>query len=155
MTQAEIKHYTNTLYYDLELTAIYCRMLGSQLIEKIYPNMNDYELRALDAIYCHPKICQRDLAKLILKDRANTGRIVDTLERKGFIKRYNDTKNKRLVKRLEITEEGTQDLYVVSEKLEPTYKMISQVISQEEIDDIRQKLKKLRESLSQAVEMQI
>ena len=130
-------------------------MLGSQLIEKIYPNMNDYELRALDAIYCHPKICQRDLAKLILKDRANTGRIVDSLERKGFIKRYNDTKNKRLVKRLEITEEGTQVLYVVSEKLEPTYKMISQVISQEEIDDIRQKLKKLRESLSQAVEMQI
>ena len=117
--------------------------------------MNDYELRALDAIYCHPKICQRDLAKLILKDRANTGRIVDSLERKGFIKRYNDTKNKRLVKRLEITEEGTQVLYVVSEKLEPTYKMISQVISQEEIDDIRQKLKKLRESLSQAVEMQI
>ena len=130
-------------------------MLGSQLIEKIYPNMNDYELRALDAIYCHPKICQRDLAKLILKDRANTGRIVDSLERKGFIKRYNDTKNKRLVKRLEITEEGTQVLYVVSEKLEQTYKMISQVISQEEIDDIRQKLKKLRESLSQAVEMQI
>ena len=117
MTQAEIKHYTNTLYYDLELTAIYCRMLGSQLIEKIYPNMNDYELRALDAIYCHPKICQRDLAKLILKDRANTGRIVDSLERKGFIKRYNDTKNKRLVKKLEITEEGTQVLYVVSEKL--------------------------------------
>ena len=99
MTQAEIKHYTNTLYYDLELTAIYCRMLGSQLIEKIYPNMNDYELRALDAIYCHPKICQRDLAKLILKDRANTGRIVDSLEKKGFIKRYNDTKNKRLVKK--------------------------------------------------------
>lgn len=130
-------------------------MLGSQLIEKIYPNMNDYELRALDAIYCHPKICQRDLAKLILKDRANTGRIVDSLEKKGFIKRYNDTKNKRLVKKLEITEEGTQVLYIVSEKLEPTYKMISQVISQEEIDDIRQKLKKLRESLSQAVEMQI
>lgn len=40
------------------------------------------EFYALDAIMLNEGICQRELAKLILKDRPNTGRILDSLEKK-------------------------------------------------------------------------
>lgn len=54
----------------------------------MYPGISGECFAALDTISCNKGICQRDLAKLILKDRANTGRILNSLEEKGFIKRY-------------------------------------------------------------------
>ena len=46
------------------------------------------------------------MAKLILKDRANTGKLLDTLEAKGLVKRELTVKNNRPVKIVSITENG-------------------------------------------------
>ena len=95
-----VKHFTDSIYYELEKTARVLRLLGVQMFEKIDAGLGGDEHAALDTISCNPNICQRDLAKLILKDRANTGRILDSLEQKGFITRFIDTKNNRLVKKI-------------------------------------------------------
>ena len=54
---------------------------------------------------------------MILKDRANTGRILDNLERQGLITRFIDTKNNRLVKKMGITEKGLNELNAINNKI--------------------------------------
>lgn len=67
-----VEHYTDSIYYELEKTARYCRFLGVQVFDKLGVDINPSEYATLDTISCNPGLCQRDLAKLILKDRANT-----------------------------------------------------------------------------------
>ena len=151
----EVKHYTEGIYYEIELTARYCRFLGVQLFNKLEIELSPIEFSALDTISCHSGICQRDLAKLILKDRANTGRILDSLEKSGLIVRYGDTKNNRLVKMIKITPQGIETLKQITDKFKPAIEKVIDSISRDEIDELRSSLKRLREALSCIVETQI
>ena len=114
----KLKHYTDTLNYELEKTARVMRILGIQLMEKLKIDLMLDEYVALDIVSCHQGICQRDLAKLIIKDRANTGRILNSLEEKGLITRFVDTKNNRLVRKMAITEKGYKILISINKKVE-------------------------------------
>ena len=111
---------------------------------------------------CTYGICQRDLAKIILKDRANTGKILNTLEEKGYITRFVDLKNNRLVRKMGVTEKGKEVYDEVTEKLKSAVNKIMQdekhkkhIISDEEIEYVREILKKFRENLKQLVDIQI
>ena len=68
----DCEHYTDSIYYQLEQTAKYCRYLGMQMFQKLQLPVTLDEFAALDTILINEGICQRDLAKLILKDRPNT-----------------------------------------------------------------------------------
>ncbi len=155
MPDIEIKHYIDSLHYDLELTAKYTKTLGIQILEKFNPDIPIDCFVALDTIFCNPGICQRDLAKLILKDRANTGRALEILEKAGYIERYNDTKNNRLVRKMEITEDGKQFLQKSTEYFRPIKDQIDTIISAEEEKLVRDILKKLREGIENLIEKQI
>lgn len=86
------EHFIDSIYYQLEQTAKYCRYLGMQLFQKLDLPINLDEFVVLDTLLGHEGICQRDLAKLILKDRPSTGRLLNSLEEKGYIERFVDTK---------------------------------------------------------------
>ena len=72
-------HYTDSIYYELEQTARLMKILTLQLFDKLKLNITPDEYFALDTVSVNAGICQRDLAKLLLKDRANTGRILESL----------------------------------------------------------------------------
>ena len=72
----------------------------------------------MDTLSVNDDLCQRDLAKIILKDRANTGKLLDSLEVKGFIERELAVKNNRPVKIIKITEAGKKMYNETYEKLE-------------------------------------
>ena len=111
-------HYTDSIYYELEQTSRLMKKITSQLFTKLEIDITMDEYAALDTISINAGICQRDLAKFILKDRANTGRILDSLEQKGFITRFIDTKNNRLVKKMGLTENGVRKIQQVNKKIE-------------------------------------
>lgn len=113
------------------------------------------EFYALDAIMLNEGICQRELAKLILKDRPNTGRILDSLEKKGYIERFVDTKNNRLVKRMNLTPAGRAVTEETSKRLREYIDNIPKVFSDEDKDKLKQLMIKFRQSLEQEVEMKI
>jgi len=148
-------HYIDSIYYDLELTANVIKTLGTQLFEKMGIGLSPLEHAALDTISCNSGICQRDLAKLIFKDRANTGRILDSLEVKGLITRIIDTKNNRLVRKLGLTDKGKKKLKEVHDKLEKVFKDISVAISDEDIAQIQSSLRLLRKSVLETVNVNI
>ena len=155
MNEKLIKHYTDSVYYDLEQTAKYCRAFGVQVLGKYYTDFSFEELTLLDTIECNPGVCQRDLAKLILRDRANTGRALETLEKKGLIKRFNDTKNNRLVRKVELTDKGKAELAKASQKLEPAYGEFTSILKEEDVITLKKLLKNIRENIQQVVNLQI
>ena len=148
-------HYTDTIHYELEQTAKLMRMLTHQLFEKLGIDMSFEECTALDVISTNKGICQRDLAKKIIKDRANTGRIILSLERKGLIKRFMDLKNNRIVKKIEINSKGKIILENIQKKIKSHLESVTLTIPSEELDKIRNILKVFRLNLEKVVEMNI
>ena len=139
----------------MELTSKYCKALLRKLFNQVCSEITPEEFAVLDTVSCHKGFCQRDLAKLILRDRANTGRVLDSLEKKGFIKRSNDTKNNRLVRIVNITPSGEVILKELTLRFQPIHEKMCKIFSEEDLLILRASLKKVREAISQIVDMQI
>lgn len=155
MTDNGIGHYTDSIHYELEQTSRLMNMLTNQLFKKLELSITFDEYIALDTVSINAGICQRDLAKLILKDRANTGRILNELEQKGFITRFIDTKNNRLVKKMGITETGLQELNSINNKIKTYLSGVTKRIPPEDVDKVRDILKAFRLELDKIVETNI
>ena len=149
------EHYIESIHYQLEQTARYCRYLGSQIFQKLDMSVSMDEFVTMDTISLNDGICQRELAKLILKDRANTGRILNSLEEKGYIERFVDTKNNRLVRKMRLTPEGREITTKVSKVLREYIEKLPKVLSENDKFELMESLKRFRESLEQEVEMKI
>lgn len=149
------EHYIESIYYQLEQTARYCRYLGSQIFQKLDMPVSMDEFVTMDTISLNDGMCQRELAKLILKDRANTGRILNSLEEKGYIERFVDTKNNRLVRKMRLTSEGREITTKVSKVLREYIEKLPKVLSENDKFEIMESLKRFREGLEQEVEMKI
>ena len=150
-----IKHYTESIYHEMELTAKVMRMMAVQFFDKLNNGLIPDEYVALDVIACNENICQRDLAKLILKDRANTGRIVESLEKKGYINRSVDTKNNRLVRKLNLTEIGHKMIDEITKKIQIQLEETNNLISREEIEKLKEGIRAFRASLEKLTEVKI
>lgn len=98
---------TDTLLFYLEHAARLSRISAMHYFEEnpdISISYNDFSI--IDSIYLNPEIHQRDLSKLLGKDTANLSRDLDRLEKQGFIVRSVDTKGKRIVKKIVLSEQG-------------------------------------------------
>ena len=150
------ERFTDSFYYDLEQTTKFLKAFSIAFFKKLDVNLGPDEYITIETILCNSGICQRDLAKLILKDRANTGKILNTLEEKGYITRFVDMKNNRLVRKMGVTEEGKKVYDITTSKLKEAMNNISDnPVSEEEINTVRNVLKRFRECLSKLVDMQI
>ena len=92
---------------------------------------------------------------MILKDRANTGRILDSLEEKGLITRSVDTKNNRLVKTMKINQLGLEKLKSITKKIKSYLESATPAVSHEEVQKVQEVLKNFRLDLEKIVEIKI
>ena len=92
---------------------------------------------------------------MILKDRPNTGRILNSLEEKGYVERFVDTKNNRLVRKMTLTESGKKVTKEVTEIVKNHIDNLPKVFSDEDKAILMSSLKKFRESLEKEVAMKI
>ena len=151
----EQEHYTDTLFYQIELTAKYCKLLGQQVFEKYNTGITVEEFAVLDTVMCNGELCQRDVAKLILKDRPSTGRLLNSLEEKGLIKRFADTKNNRLVRKTKLTAKGQKNLEQITAILKEYFAKMPKVISSDRIQELKQRIREFRDIIEKEVEMKI
>ena len=149
------EHVTDTIFYQIELTAKYCKLLGQQVFERFNLGISLEEYYVLDVLVVNNSLCQRDIAKLILKDRANTGKLLDVLAKKGLITRELTVKNNRPVKLVKITDEGIKKVNEVSEKARPNYNLVKEKINNRNLAKVGDLLKELREVLKETIEIQI
>ena len=149
------EHFRNTIFYQIELTARYCKMLGAQVFEQYNLGLTVEEYAVLDTLTFNKELCQRDLAKLILKDRANTGKLLDGLEAKGYINRRLAMKNNRPVKLIEITDAGNKKVEDAAKKIRPHYVAVKEKIDNTDIARVGELLAELRQVLDESLEIQI
>lgn len=152
---SKCKHYTESIIYQLEQTARYCKFLGLQVFKKLGFGISVDEFTALDVIMQNDGICQRELAKLLLKDRANTGKILNALENSGYIKRSIDTKNNRLIKKVKLTELGRNTTEKISQTLTDYFGDYTRIFPEQERETLIDLVKTFRNSLEKEVEMKI
>ena len=152
---SDTRHFTDTIFYQIELTARYSKMLGTQLFGKLGVGLTPEEFAALDTISAQEELCQRDLAKLILKDRANTGKLLDSLEQKGLITRDLAVKNNRPVKIVKITDDGQNIYNETYAKLTPHHKFVEEKIANTDLARVGELLKELREVLEDTIDIDI
>ncbi len=158
MTELEemnFEHYTQSIFYDLEFTTKYIKRMGYNFCNELDMGIGPEEVLALDIIYLNPGICQRDLAKKLLKDRAGTGRVLLQLEAKGFVERFVDTKGNRLVRKMKLTESGKDMLKLATNKIEPYVNKLKDAFSEEDKNQLKSLLDKFRRILAENVTTQI
>ena len=149
------KHFTDTIFYQIELTARYTKLLGTQLFGRLGVGLTPEEFAALDTISANEDLCQRDLAKLILKDRANTGKLLDSLEQKALITRELSIKNNRPVKIVKITQEGQKVYSETYARLAPHHKIVEEKIANTDLERVGELLRDLREVLEDTIDIGI
>ena len=152
---SDTKQFTDTIFYQIELTARYTKMLGIQLFGKLGVGLTIEEFAALDTISANNELCQRDLAKLILKDRANTGKLLDALEGKGLIERVLTMKKNRPVKIVSITDAGIETYKEIYNRLEPHHKIVEEKIANTDLSKVGELLRDLREVLEDTIDIDI
>lgn len=148
-------HYTKSPFYQIGSTAKYLKRMIRNYFDKIKMDITPEEFLALDIIFLRSGICQRDLAKELLRDRACTGRILLSLESKGLVERFISTKGNHLVRNMKLTEAGTKTLITAQEQVKPFVEKFFELFSKEDIDELERILKKLKNILSENVETQI
>ena len=147
--------FSKTVFYKIDQLSIYTQMLAKNFFEIRNVDLTSDEFAALNLILNNPNICQRDLAKLLLRDRVRTGRILNSLEEKGYVKRINDTKNNRLIRRITITKTGKK-LY--NEQFSIMSQVMDKVLEkfpEEKMEELYETLIKLETALSEVVEFNI
>ena len=91
-------------------------------------------LEALMVVHDTKDCCQRDLARVLLKDRANTGKLAKSLEEKGLVKIKATIKNNRAVKNINKITNNFKDVeYIKIPEVYPEY-CSSKLITMELID---------------------
>lgn len=151
--ECDREHYIDSIIYLMEQTAIYGKHLGDQLFKQANLGMNADQYAVLDTISINQGIHQSDLARLLLKDRSYTSRILDALEEMNFIDRKIETKGKRLVKRLYTTKKGIETLANFQKKLKPHFnKLIEEIadkaMTEEDFAVLRRGLEKMKNCIS-------
>lgn len=154
-SEYKFEHYTESLFYDIEFTAKYIKRMGYNRCNELNMGISPEEVLALDIILLNPGICQRDLAKKLLKDRAGTGRVLLQLEAKEFVERFVDTKGNRLVRKMKLTPKGEEMLTIATNKLAPYAQKTAKAFSDENKKQLKELLNKLRCILAENIDTKI
>ena len=146
---------SKSVFYKVDQLSIYINMLMKNFFDIREINLTADEFKALNFIIEYPNICQRDLAKLMLRDRVRTGRILNSLDEKKYIKRTNDTRNNRLIRKLEITKSGAkifQEQYRIMILL---FNKLLEKFPEKRMNELHKTLEDLEIAISEVVEFNI
>ena len=149
------KKYENSLFYQINSCSRYFHLVFEQLIKQMDMEISAIEYLALNIIIDTKDCCQRDLARIILKDRASAGKLATSLEQKGYIKVEPKTKNNRPVKILTSTKKGIKTHDKVYKAVYPLVKKIENEVSTNVINNTIETLKLLKQMVKKTIKSNI
>ncbi len=147
--------YEDSIIYQINSSAKYFDKLFEQFFKEINIGVTAAEHLALMIVHDTKDCCQRDLARVLLKDRANTGKLAKSLEEKGLIEIKATIKNNRAVKILTITKKGKKLAKESMELFEPLKNKIEQEFSKEKLNDITKSLQDFTQLISKTLKVNI
>lgn len=155
MKKIKTEPYTDSIIYALEQTVTYFRLGGAKFFNESKAGVTIDQYSILDILYHNNEICQRELSQLTLKDRANATRILNLLEEGGFIIRVIATKEKRLIKKICITEKGKKVIEKNQDNLYEHFAETFQGLCQEDFDNLKRILDVIKSNLSKKIKIRV
>lgn len=141
-----------SLGYYLHLTSGYAKMFASQSLHgaEVTPEQYGilYLLTVEDGLY------QRQFSRFLVKDRPNISRMLDILEKKGYLYRKQDENCKRKVK-VYITLQGKKLVEDLDEIKQEIVKEIASPLSKDEHEQLLNLLEKVRKNLEDKIKIQL
>ncbi len=147
--------YQDSLFYQINSCAKCFDILFENFFKELDLGISATEHLALCIIDNTKDCCQRDLAKIIFKDRANTGKLASKLESKGLIEIKVKTKNNKPVKILTVTEKGQQLRKEVIQKIMPMAEQIKNEVGELSIQNMISELENFRQVVKNVVKTNI
>lgn len=147
--------FENSLFYQINLSSKCMHMLFEQFFKELNIGISATEHLALSVIIETKNCCQRDLARIILKDRSNTGKLANILEEKGLIQIKQTIKNNRMVKILTATKKGLNLNQKIVKIVKPIVDKVNEEISEKTANELKNTLKNIREILQRNVKIKI
>ncbi len=147
--------YEDSIIYQINSSAKHFDKLFEQFFKEINIGVTAAEHLALMVVCDTKDCCQRDLARVLLKDRANTGKLAKSLEEKGLVKIDATIKNNRAVKILTITEKGKKLAKNSMDLFEPLKRQIEAEFSKEKLDEMTHTLHEFTQLISKTLKTKI
>ena len=145
-----VRKYTESFYYQIKLTEKLIKIWCKQIEESLDLPITIDEMTILSIIKeNNGEIHQRDLAQMIFRDRANTGKLLNILEEQGFITRIDATKNKRQAKIINITAEGDEIITMFKEEIEPILEKLKERTSEDDRIIVKKYLQNVRDVITE------
>lgn len=144
----KVNHYTDTVIHSVDKIIRGLKYELKQKIDKLNIGITGEQFIVLDAIAANPRVYQQKLSEIIFKDKSNTTRIINLLEKKDFIKREIGRRNNRLVNYLSVTEYGQR---IVDENMPKIKKFVEEIfsnITNDEVELLHSMSKKVQSDLS-------
>ena len=148
-------NYTESTYYHMRLTARYVEKFMQQIFDKIGSKVTFDEFIVLEILKAEGVLCQRDIAKILLKDRANMGKILNSLALKGYLDIKVNEKGKRLVKNLYLTQQGVDYIEDIKKNMKPLIDKMSDMIDKDDQVILKLMLQKCQKEIEKLLELQI
>ena len=145
----------DSLVYQINSSAKHFDKLFEQFFKQINIGVTASEHLALMIVHDTKDCCQRDLARVLLKDRANTGKLAKSLEEKGLLEVEATIKNNRAVKILTITKKGKKLIDDSVELFESIKKQIEEKFSKEKMELIANALQEFTQLISKSLKVNI
>ena len=144
----QLSRLESTIFYDLDKAIKSYRQYAQKNIRDHQLNITIDQWLILKSINDNPSLTQKEIAKMVFKDYASVTRIIELLVKGDYIRRsFHDTDRRRY--KLELTHKGKE----VHKKLVPIVysnrKNALNGITQEEINQLRNILRKLFENCKQ------
>ena len=147
--------YARSLPYQIEKASVYIRLKGALLLNQLDAGITLEQFITLDAISTGKGVCQRDLAKILLKDRSNVTRILNLLEEKGLIYREMSQKSNRMVKVSYLTDKGQELIDKYADILKNDLNTFLSQFDQQKLLIMEEMLKKISSKISENANIQI
>lgn len=141
--------YTENIPYKLEQTARIAYLLGKNYYKNYVKTILDLdEYAILSHISANPNLSQSDLSKLMYKGKAHMGKILNNMEKKGYVKRVAVTSDNIMKKVTNITTKGEKLLNETHDAFVRLADNVLEVFTDEEKDIFLKLLDKYKEKIT-------
>ncbi len=130
------------------------RAIAIQKFSKANFPITPEQFTVLTAIIDHDGLYQRQISALTLKDRPNITRIINILEKMGYVTKTPDV-NKRKIYKINITEKGREIYNLVLPTVAEHWQNTVKEVSDEELTSCLRVLNKIKSNLEEKLNMQI
>jgi len=134
------------LGYAIGKTNWYLKTLLNKLLREEECGITNEQWLVLKVIDANPAVSQTEIAEKSQKEKTNITRIIDLLEKNGFIERRRDEKDRRMY-RIHATEEGKKVLKAVNPITQKTEEICAQTLNKKQVKEIIDSLDAVCESI--------